>query len=89
MIYTQKLYIRPIMYYSYLVIRALFDSARVRDPRKQSLRTIPKDTRLKLDLRSDSSKDDCPYPHLCSLCTRPFDALSTGAASNNNNLRAI
>ena len=50
------------MCYSYLVIRALFDSARVRDPRKQSLRTIPKDTRLKLDLRSDSSKDDCPYP---------------------------
>jgi len=86
-IYTQKLYIYPIVYYSYLVTRAFYDSARIRDPRNQSLRINPKETRLKLDSRSDSSNSDCPYPHL-PYVTRLPRALSTGAASYNNNLRA-
>ena len=86
-IYTQKLYIYPIVYYSYLVTRAFYDSARVRDPRNQSLRINPKETRLKLDSRSDSSNSDCPYPHL-PYVRAFYRALSTGAASYNNNLRA-
>ena len=53
-----------LMCYSYLAIRALFDSAQVQDPRNQFRRTNPKDTRLKPDARSDSTFDDCPYP-LC------------------------
>ena len=86
-IYTQKLYIYPIVYYSYLVTRAFYDSARIRDPRNQSLRINPKETRLKLDSRSDSSNSDCPYPPLPYVRAR-CRALSTGAASYNNNLRA-
>ena len=85
---TQKLYLYPIVYNSYLVTRAFYDSARVRDPRNQSLRINPKETRLKLNVRSDSSNDDCLYPLSASMLRALFRALSTGAASYNNNLRA-